>query len=217
MTKTMEKPNKLSNGVFVKRVEDLEVTNEYKEAKKEIPGLKEENLTITNLMTGKSADITLKHGKMTEDELGKELMNPDTPQEYKDGKIAAYLFQRGMESAAFLAELFTSKGHNMKETRVFKSQIRFDYELLAGIISTLFKDIAEGLQRDLDNVGPVIENMAVRMKQGSELIDKSIQDVKTQREREKGFGIYIDKSGKPYSIFEEGFDKAVEKDKKDLS
>jgi hypothetical protein len=213
--------NKLANIPYHngKRVEDEAVPESYITAKNQIvPGLTEERILVRNPMTGRSAEMTLKHGKMTEDELGKELINPDNTQEFKDMRIASYLFQRGLESASFLAELFVSKGQHTKETRAFKSQIRFDYELLAGTISRLFKDIHTGLDKDNKEHGVelAVHNLAIRFGEAAEILDASIQEVKTKREKEKGFGIYVDKNGKPYSIFDKDFDNVIEKDKQNI-
>lgn len=46
-----------------------------------------------------------------------------------------YLFSRGAESASFLLDLARSKGEHVKETRVFKSQIRFDFEALVDMLA----------------------------------------------------------------------------------
>ena len=105
-----------------------------------------------------------------------------------------------------VVDIMRYQGQNTKETRAFKSQMRFDYEMFVNAMTILFRDIARGIRKDIADMQPyetTFEHMATRFDQGAELIVKTVQRITENRLREKGYGIYVDKDGKVYSIFED--------------
>jgi hypothetical protein len=64
----------------------------------------------------------------TEQKLSTVLANPDIPRDRKDFEISMYLYQRGAPNTSMLVDLMRYKGLHTKDTQVFKSQIRFDFE-----------------------------------------------------------------------------------------
>lgn len=154
------------------------------------------------------------------------LLSPKASKQEKDSAISQWLFERGKDNASFIAELFVSKGTHLKETQAFKRQIRFDFENFATSISLLFSDMADEIMHDFPEAMIVpkgadrkvyfaIGRLGHRLKLGADLINKQRESITLGRMREKGFGTYIDKGGKTYSIFDKDIEEVVKKDRED--
>jgi hypothetical protein len=140
------------------------------------------------------------------------LVDRDSTREQKDSAVSNYLFERGQENASFLMELFRHKGQHTKETRVFKSQIRFDFDHLCRTMARLFKDIGEGIKKDKGR--KKYANLGQRFIEGGDLLVKAMEKIAHDRMREQGWGIYVNQEGKIYSIRDNDFDEAIAMDKK---
>ena len=158
---------------------------------KKLGTMPNEKATINN------KEIMIVREGITDKALGKVFLDSNLTKEQKDSRLAQYLFEQGREHSSFLMELFASKGAHTKESRIFKSQIRFDFEMLADILSTLLRDIGDGLLKE-KNSKKALQNMAIRFRQGSEMLVAKIDKVKEARMAEKGYGIYLDNAGRPY-------------------
>lgn len=217
---------------------------------KEIETPPEKQITITNPFTGKTTEMTLNLRGITDEKLSAILVTPELERNQKDAAIAQYLFQRGLESASFLSDLFMESGKFKKTTNAFKTQMRFDFELFAGTFVTFLKDTASavatslGEQRIIEDKaklyaslkkGETIDDfyrtkylvselspekralihLLLRFDAESELISSQIKKVTEQRMVEKGYGVYIDGTGKAYSILDADVVKKVEEDRKE--
>src|SRR3990167_5402718 len=132
MNKDIEKKSVLSGSLDSRENDDPE----WKKAR-EIDFGKKEDVHVKNPVTGKTALVSLDRSGETAENVASILVSHDATKDQKDRAITAYLFDRGMESASFLAELFRSKGQHTRETRLFKTQMRFDYESFVSVF-TLF-------------------------------------------------------------------------------
>ena len=110
---------------------------------------------------------------MTDKKLAK-IMASNQNQEKKDIALTNYLFDRGLTSAPFLAEMFQFKGHLTKETRQFKSQMRFDFEMFVSTFTTFMADLSEELW---EIVSPDIDMETVKTKLFKKK-DRTVNDVK---------------------------------------
>lgn len=81
------------------------------------------------------------------------MVDPNLNRDQKDHLISMYLWERGKESSSFLVDLFRYKGEHTKETRAFKSQMRFDFEIFISQFSKYVRAqaemVAKGLKVDL--------------------------------------------------------------------
>lgn len=181
--------------------------------------VKEEMVHVVNPFTGKSADIVLHRDGTTDERLAMVLLSPDASKEQKDSFVSTWLFERGKENASFIAELFVSKGTHIKETQAFKRQMRWDFEMFANSISILFQDMADDITTGIkksDAPDDILMDLASRLDQGSKLIDKQREGIIEARMRETGWGVYMDKNGKTYSIFDKEIEEVVKKEKEEI-
>ncbi len=174
-----------------------------------------ENFRVVNPITGKTADIVLHRDGTTDETLAMVLLSPDATKEQKDSFVSNWMFERGKENASFLAELYISKGTHVKETQAFKRQIRFDFESFANTMVILLQDLANDL-RDPDTTS-AIQNVADRLQKGAELLTSQREKITEARMREKGYGVYLDRNGKAFSIFDEEIESAIKNDKEELN
>lgn len=181
-----------------------------------VPTVSEENIHIKNPITGKEADIVLSRQGTTDEKLAMILLAPDATNDQKTSILSQYLFERGKESASFLAELYLSKGAHTKETRAFKRQMRFDFESFANTMVLLLSDMASDIEGRTHDAPQALELLAERMKKGADLLTKQRGAITEARMREKGYGIYIDKAGQVYSIFDEEIEKVVKQEREDV-
>ena len=164
-------------------------------------------------------ELALLNPGTTDKKVGEIMLSTKTTKEQKDAIIAQWLFENGKESSSFLAELFMSKGKLTKETRVFKNQMRFDFEMFADLIVILLNDISDTIIKDMRNKTTLSDsyvNMANAMKQGADKIVDRMHKVTEERMAEKGYGIYLDNAGRPYSILDKDVDEVINKDREDL-
>jgi len=111
-----------------------------------------EKVSVTDPITGVTKEITLDRTGYGENKLIVALANPDLNRDQKDHMLSMYLFERGKDSASFLVDLMRYKGQNTKETRAFKSQMRFDFELFVSQFSKFIRDQSKliGICLDMD-------------------------------------------------------------------
>lgn len=173
-----------------------------------------EKIKVINPITGNKAIVPLSRAGTTDKKLAMIMLAPDATKEQKNSMVSQWLFEQGKENASFIAELFVSKGVHTKETQAFKKQIRWDFEMFADKIVGLFEDLAGDL-RDPDTFS-AIQNFADRLESGAKLIREQIEQIKEARMREKGFGVYIDKNGKAYSVFDDDIETAIKNDKQSI-
>lgn len=115
----IEKPVMLTPEEVVQRVKD--------ELKKN--GLEPVyEVKVKDPVTGKDRVVTLSRMGHTEENLLLTLADPDLSRDRKDFAISMYLYERGAQNTSMMVDLMRYKGQHTKETRVFKSQIRFDFE-----------------------------------------------------------------------------------------
>lgn len=181
--------------------------------------IRKEKIHVTNPITGKSADIVLHRDGTTDDKLAMIMLSPDATKEQKLSLVSQWFFERGNENASFLAELYLSKGTHLKETQAFKRQLRWDFESFANTIVLLFQDVSEdiihGLQADLSQRS-ILESIAERLSKGADLLTKQREKITEERMREKGYGIYLDRNGQAYSIFDDDIVDVITKEKEDI-
>lgn len=177
-----------------------------------------ENVRVTNPFTGKSADIVIHRDGTTDEKLAMVLLSPDATKEQKDSFISNWMFERGKENASFLAELYISKGTHVKETQAFKRQIRFDFESFANIIVLLLQDLSNDIiaSDDVDSIRATLLRVKKRFEKGAELLTKQRENITTARMREKGYGVYLDRNGKVYSIFDNEIEDIVKQERSDI-
>jgi hypothetical protein len=198
-----------------------------KQSKSKALAIKKEIVHVVNPISGKSADIVLHRDGTTDEKLAMVLLSPDASKEQKDSWISNWLFERGKENASFIAELFVSKGTHLKETQAFKRQLRWDFEIFANAISLLFQDMADDIKMDMsgadhfsiaeqvDSLLTTIKHLSERLEKGAKLIDKQRDGIIEARMRETGYGVYLDRNGKAYSIFDKEIEEVVRKEKKE--
>jgi len=173
-----------------------------------------DQVEVTNQFTGKTSIVTIDRTGTTEEKVIRALANSETPQEQKDAAISMYLFERGKENASFLADLYTFKGKHTKETRKFKTEVRFDLTMMANALAVFLDDTSTQIEEDLANdMDRALSHFAERCKSMSKTLVDLINKTTEDRMRETGYGIYVSKEGKPYSVFDDDFDKAVARDK----
>lgn len=178
-------------------------------------------VTVINPITKKETAITIDRRGSSDEQLGMILSSPDASKEQKDVAITNYLFERGLESASFLGEMFRTKGAFTKESHQFKSQMRFDYEQFVSMFILFLQDVSRGIRKDLEEGGythdeKTFTHIADRFESAADLVSDRVKKITEDRMRDAGFGIYIDKKGKIYSIFDKEFDEKIEEDKQKL-
>jgi len=90
---------------------------------------------VIDPITKEKRIVTLDRTGHTEAKLITALADANLSRDRKDHELSMYLFTRGAEGASFMLDLARYKGEHVKETRVFKSQIRFDFEALVDILA----------------------------------------------------------------------------------
>jgi hypothetical protein len=112
----------------------------------------------------------------------------------------------------------------LKETQAFKRQVRFDFESFANSISILFRDLADDIKSclgkedkiGLQEVADAVATMADRLQKGAELIERQREKITEARMREIGYGVYLDRNGQAFSIFDEEIESAIKNDKEEI-
>ena len=110
----------------------------------------EYTVEVKDPITHKKTLVTYDRAGHTEQKLIVALANPDVSREKKDHALSMYLFERGAESASFIADIMRSKGEHTKETRVFKNQMRFDFQSFVDTFVAYLDGQANRLAKTLD-------------------------------------------------------------------
>lgn len=196
-----------------------------------------EEIEVENPVTHQKTKVIVQRDGTPESKLIIALADPEKSRDQKDAILGMYLFERGKESSSFLMDLFRYKGSHTKETRAFKSQMRFDFEMFVGLFTNYLESVGKGIWGEMElDISPeeFLEGYTKYVKEGGErsilsysatlglqmsqskagviqMAIRSISEAQKLRDtvakmtearmREKGFGIYIDTTGKPYSIF----------------
>ncbi len=248
MKSEIEKKSILSGEVEVSKDDD----STYKELKKVDAG-NGEQVIVKNPFTGKEVSVFVDRRGTTDEKVAAVMLDPSMKREHKDLIVSQWLFERGLESASFLAELYSYKGQHTKETRAFKSQMRFDYELIVQSLLSFYRSTSQLMFGELfprENLDEVKKNylafvqkkkengeavklsdfmgmngvdmtvgeLAImqnifQMSIEADLLDKKVESVTKSRMAEKGWGIYIDTKGKPYSLQDDDILDVVREDK----
>jgi len=102
-----------------------------------------QKVEVKDPFTGHKKIVKLDRTGTHEQKLIVALADPKLNQDQKDNVLSMYLFERGKESASFLAELFRYKGHHTKESRVFQTRMRFDFEMFVNMFIEYLRKQAE--------------------------------------------------------------------------
>jgi hypothetical protein len=103
----------------------------------------EETILVTNPVTGRSAQVKIERDGTPDSKLILALADKTLDQEQKDHVLSMYLYERGRESSSFIVDLMRSKGQHTKETRAFKSQMRFDFEMFVSSFVVYLQNAAQ--------------------------------------------------------------------------
>jgi hypothetical protein len=223
----------------------------YRKLKK-IDAGKGETAKVKNPFTGREVSVYIDRTGTTDEKVAAVMVSPTATRDQKDFMISQWLFERGLESASFLADLYRYKGEHTKETRAFKSQMRFDYEVIVKSLETFYRTtsalmfhemfpdleletiktsylkyvaeqnekgqpivLSDFLPVGRDNSGvklALLQNI-LQMSIEADLLTKKVEAVTKSRMAEKGWGIYIDSKGKPYSVNDSDILDIVKEDK----
>lgn len=227
-------------------------------------------VTVEDPLTGEKKLITLDRSGYSEAKLVAILADPDTSRERKDHELSMYMWERGGESMSMMVDLIRYKGQHSKESNVFKSQIRFDFEaFLSTFCMSLEDEVGIASQiLGIDVAGErgsfyafVGERVAADQKAAKEsgeeykrkeytyfdylvykektkaskdrelrmwamhvakaihaydtasLIRKRIESIRDARERDKGKGVYLSASGRPYTLNDPELDEIIKGDR----
>jgi hypothetical protein len=108
-----------------------------------------QTVSITNPATGETTNIVIDRRGMFDEKLGGILVDKNKTDDEKLSAISLYLFERGKESSSFLVDLIASKGQFFKGAQQFKSQIRFDLNVLLETIYDFLFSMAKSIFDDL--------------------------------------------------------------------
>ena len=217
-----------------------------------------ETFEVRNPVTGKKSLVTIQRDGTPESTLIMQLANKDNTRDLKDHYLSMYLWERGKESTSMLVDLMRYKGQHTKETRAFKTQMRFDFEMFVDSFihhmvrsaEALFEELGFEDYRELGNeyinwvkkvkeenketdvkantsvrkfflergtdVDPecaALVNFAFRSVAEADKLKDLVKKVEAGRLAEKGFGIYIDGTGKPYTIMDKDIDEVIKRDR----
>jgi hypothetical protein len=111
--------------------------------------LPEEEVIVKNPITNKETAITIRRDGTQDSTLAIVMADQNSTREQKDGAVSSYLFERGKEAGSFLMDLFQFKGLHTKETRAFKSQMRFDFEMFTDSFVRYLRGIEGSIKKNL--------------------------------------------------------------------
>ncbi len=211
-------------------------------------------------MTGETKLVVLDRTGHNEKDLGKTLMDPKLSRDRKDHALSMYLFERGAQNVSMIIDLFRYKGQHSKQSQVFQSRMRLDFETfvnsfvryldnqsrLIGVTlgvnianeKKLFeewiktgKDKGKGFTyidfamamkskqkfsdefTEADRTKAALIEMALYAQDESDALIQGIEDIVKARMAMKGGGIYVDKSGKPFSVNDPALDEIIKKER----
>lgn len=201
---------------------------------------------VKDPISGEKRLVTIDRAGHTEEKLIVALADPNIPRDQKDFAVSMYLYERGAESQSMIVDLFRYKGQHTKETRVFKSQIRFDFEMFVNSFTKYLKkqsvllEAASGVEvidelqgyddwRELPNnesgtlhdyllskhderTVALIELTVLSKEEALEL-SENVRKMADARTRDKGKGIYVDRTGRPYTVDDPQVDEAIKADR----
>lgn len=189
-----------------------------------------ETLSYKDPFTGESKSIMIDRRGTTDETLALALLDDAMPRERKDSLISMYLFEKGKEGASMLMDLHMYKGAHTKESRAFKSQMRYDYEMFLHVFQMFMRDSHDLLWESLPLELATVEvdgksKEIVKIKQGAvlsledvvlalgryarfhnmsaDLLGERVKKETAKREAAMGKGIYIGLDNKPYSVNED--------------
>lgn len=121
--------------------------------KKEIEAVPEEDrvseVEYVNPFTGNKSIQVIDRRGTSDEKLALVFADKDSSEDLKLSTLSLYLFEKGRESASFIADLMLYKGTNTKEMRNFKSQMKFDFDLFINTFASFLFDSAEDTIRIL--------------------------------------------------------------------
>ena len=205
-------------------------------------------------LTGETKLVVLDRAGHTEKGLAQVLSDPNTTRDRKDHALSMYLFERGAQDVSLIVDMFRYKGQHSKQSQVFQSRMRLDFETFVNsfvayldnqarlIGATLgvdikkekeefvrwvkmekqlggkdksYKDFRESneLSETIDYTKIALVEMAMYAQDESDALIKGIEDIVKARMAVKGGGVYVDKSGKPYSVNDPELDSIIKKER----
>jgi hypothetical protein len=90
--------------------------------------LPNDKVEIEDPFTHEKRIISLDRTGHTEKNLILTLADPTLSRDRKDHALSMYLYERGAESTSMIIDLFRYKGQHSKESQVFQSRMRYDFE-----------------------------------------------------------------------------------------
>lgn len=175
------------------------------------------------------------------------LADPKTTRDQKDHALSMYLFERGADSMSFLTDIIRYKGEYTKESRVFQSRMRFDFESFVTMfinhllgqgerIGKAFGiDIREEKKgyeawlalpnnkgknlnyRHYDmnytDVEDALIESAIYDIDEADRLQRAVDNITQARMAQKGYGVYTDNAGRPFSINDPELDEIIKKDR----
>ena len=87
-----------------------------------------ENVEVKDPFTGEKKMISLDRTGHNETKLITVLADPEKSRDQKDHALSMYAFERGAQNISMLVDLYRYKGEHTKQTELFKSRMRLDFE-----------------------------------------------------------------------------------------
>lgn len=109
-----------------------------------------EEFQVVDPITKEIKTVSLSRTGTQETDLIVALADPNLTRDRKDHALSMYLWGRGAESSSMMVDLIRYKGEHTKETRVFKSQMRFDFE-------ALITSLVDHLETQARNTAKILE------------------------------------------------------------
>lgn len=217
-----------------------------------------EEVLVKDPFTGKTSLVAIDRAGHTEKSLIVTLADPNLSRERKDHALSMYLYERGKDSMSMIVDLMRYKGQHTKESRVFESRMRLDFESFVGSFThylnnqarllgiTLgvnienerilftewlkskkekvftYIDFAREMKSksefsddfsEIDITKAALIEMAIYAQDEADALTKAVERISQARMAMKGGGIYVDKSGRPYSVNDPSLDEIIKKER----
>lgn len=231
-----------------------------------------QKIEILDPLTNEKRIITLDRTGYNEVKLVAILADPNISRQRKDHELSMYMWERGGESMSMMVDLIRYKGQHSKESNVFKTQMRFDFDAflttfcmsLEDEIGLATKILAIDVEMERkDFYAFVTERIALDKKTAAEageeykrkdytywdyflykfpnspdnegfnvgrmwchqvalaihafdtalLIKQRLANLRDARERDRGRGIYLSESGRPYTLADADIEEIVKADR----